>query len=629
MIARQVRTTPGSDHQPKAAAPTSIPANPLSFWSWVPTASVREKELDLSARRSHNARVVAARRKKGYIEQKQPKDYLQSSEPTDFTSRPLAPPALLKGNSDPFDSFTIHVSPHVTRMVRFARDSYYPSQTLTPWRRLNIHRRQHEGLHFFEIGWSSADCTIAHLASYGAALVRILPPDARRQLEQTWLEVRSLALRRLRNSLAMHSSIGPFSVGLMQQCLYLYKCDVEARIFTSAKIHGTMLRQLLQRTPLNSTTICLFLSVMGNVLQFVCFQLEAPVMTYDDWHPQMWRNIWAKAENILVTRSPHLMPGLHGDIKSPYLREVLSRFRIYLATPNFGPDPSTPQGKTQLNIISMWPVTRIVDDTVKLFAHFQTLRDQYRGQFDNGHVSPTDLWEALLTLSTLCTIRHYLNSPHLDDSNIDLHDASSSLAPLLRSILVNYLRSTSEHDLEQHAEVLFWVYFTGALYEQRSGEYRQQMLKWEFQMQTVAFSARRSTMGIKDSSAATSSTCISRSPNVSTTLKTSTRPDTSLDTNTEKSTSPNTSTPTYVEADTNHDTPVSKPNLTPSTNSKSTNNSNVDESTPFYFTKNLARQAQRLQLQRWGEARDVLARVAYCDELLEVRVEEWWEEIFS
>ena len=612
----QVRTKLEFDHKPKATLLTGLSATPLSFSSWVlPTASIREKELDLSARRSHSARVVAARRKKEREERNKAKAGLHNSEPTDLTSRPLALPALLKGNSDPFDSFSIHISPHINRMVVFARDSYYPSMTLTPWRRLRTHRKQQEGLHFFELGWSSADCAVAHLASYGAALIRILPTDSRRQLEQTWLEVRYLALQRLRNSLATYSSAGLSSVSLVKQCLYLYKCDVEARLFSSARIHGTMLRHLFKRTPVNSTTICLFLSAMGNVLQFVCFQLEAPVMTYDDWYPSMWRYIWTKTEDLLASRLPHLTSELHYGIKAPYLREVLSRFRMYLATPDFGPDPSTPQGRMQLDRPSLWPVSRIVDDTVKLFAHFQTLMDQYRDHLHSEHLPRTDLlWQAVLALSTLCTIRHYLNSPHLDDSNIDLRDASSTLAPLLRTTLVDYLHNASERELVQHAEVLFWVYFTGALYEQRSGEYHQQMLK--LQMQTLA-STRASTS--MEGTTASSSTRSSISPNTSTY------------TNTTANTPTNTS-----KTDTSQDSPCLTPSPSTSTNStttnsnsNTTNNYSTEDSIVFYFTKNLARQAQHLHLQRWADAQKTLGRVAYSEELLDVEVEKWWEGMFE
>ena len=639
MTSGQGRTRLKPEHQAKATPLTGLSATPLSFWSWTPTASLRDKELALSARRSHNARVNHARRKKELEKQNNTKAYLHNTESTDLTTRLSARPALLEGNSDPFDSFPMHVSPHVTRMVHFARDSYYPSMTLKPWRRLRRHRKQQEGRLSFEIGSSSADCTIAHIASYGAALVRILPVDARHELEKTWLEVRSLALRRLRESLAMHGSADPFSVIIMQQCLYLYKCDVEARLFSSARIHGAMLRQLLKSTPANPTTISLFLSVMGNVLQFVCFQLEAPVMTYNDWHPHMWRTFWTKAENILATRSQHLTARLHDCINSPYVREVLSRFRIYLATPSFGPNPSTQEDTAQLSMISLWPVTRIVDDTVKLFAHFQTITARYKDQLRNKHLPPTNLWEALTTLSTLCTIRHYLNSPRLDNSNISLRDASSTLAPLLRRTLVDYLRSTPEHELEQHAEVLFWVYFTGALYEQRSNDYRQQILKLESQVQTPASGVRRSTVCMEDSSHATSSTRASAGPNIGPIPHTSTSPsintssntssNTSLDKSTIPSISPNMNTPTYSRAGTKYNSHTPGSSLTPNTNSNSINTSNVDESTEFYFTKHLARQAQRLQLQRWRDAQHMLARVAYCEELLDVAVEEWWEKLFQ
>ena len=383
-------------------------------------------------------------------------------------------PTLWKGGSDPFNSCTVYVSPLVNRMIVFARDCYYPSLAYAPWLRRWFIPKNGKPWLFFNLGSSSADCMAAHLASYGAALVQILPVDARRCLEPVRLETRSLALRTLRRSLTAHGSTAEGTVILIQQCLYLFQADVEARMFTSAEHHGKMLRQLFANVPWTSRSVYLYLSGIHTVLQMVCFQFKAPVMTFDEWHPRRWRSTWFRAEVMLASLSPLPAATIHEDIKYSNLREILNRFRWTLTPPCINPCSIASQIKNQNDMISLWSATRLIDDTIELLKRFIVLTKR---ETQSSMFQAEMLWEATLMLSTACTIRHYLCSPRLDGSSINLRDVSLVIAPKLRDTILNLLAVTSELDLQNHAEVWLWIYFTGALYEQQNGLYRQKMLR--------------------------------------------------------------------------------------------------------------------------------------------------------
>lgn len=93
-------------------------------------------------------------------------------------------------------------------------------------------------------------------------------------------------------------------------------------------------------------------------------------------------------------------------------------------------------------------------------------------------MSTTDVQqEAMLTLTTFCAIRHHAHSPYLDDTDIDLRDASYILAPKYQETLENLESSISEQESEKLSEVLLWVCFIGAIFEQRRSLYHLQMLE--------------------------------------------------------------------------------------------------------------------------------------------------------
>jgi hypothetical protein len=495
---------------------------------WTPNQSIRRRELDMAARRSHAAKLTRRKRATTNIqasadasgggvdaiprrngatrtvtEHPSQKDSrplegcpepLTSESPSEYRSPPFIhgtechspdPPPPIKGNSDPFDSFVVRVDPHINRMISFARDSYYPALALVPW--LQKYRKANDKLRYFELGRSRDCCKAAHLASFGAALVRLLPERGRAEIETAWLRVRGLALQKLQNSLTSQSRTSDVTEALTQQCLYLFQTDTEARLFSGALMHGQTLRGLFLKTAPNSTVIYLFLSAMHTVAQNCTLQLNAPIMTYDDWHPDMWHSLWTQAEGLL--ESCVLLKPLHNSITPyPHLSSALFHLRLALAPYSHELDSSLNASyegeRSKMELISLWSATRLVNDSLRLWTHFVSLCKLLdslhhlpsRPSIHSKTVRTRFLWDAVLTLTTVVSIRAYINSPHVDGSAIGLRDASMSIAPRYLQLVADLLGYLTEEERGAHGEVLLWVLFTGATYEQRHTDYRRDML---------------------------------------------------------------------------------------------------------------------------------------------------------
>lgn len=400
---------------------------------------------------------------------------------------------LKQGNSDPFNSYPIEVNPHINHMIAFARASYFPSLSVVPWLRKEA-RKDAQGrdpLRFFELGRASPETTVAHITTYGACLLRLLPDGAyRHAFEKTWLELRSQALQtaRARSALTLHTKDSTPALFLVRQVLYLFQGDIEARLFSTAKIHVKMLRHLLVHLAPNQTAIFLFLTAMHSTLETACFTLQPAVMTFDNWHPEMWQSLWSNAEALLSPVSTGHIESLPPVFTSPFLRDILLRFRKYLTIPIMNFSTATAPERAQNDLISLWAATRLVDDAAKLLNYFVALTNphaQYPALLGATHIPPTKgdaSLQAGLTLTLFCTIRQYVHTAPLDDTDIDVRDASYVLAPKLQEIIQALLASPSfsrEENEERnwrYDEMLFWMYFTGAVFEHGGTIHRRQLL---------------------------------------------------------------------------------------------------------------------------------------------------------
>lgn len=478
---------------------------------WKPGTSVRERELERSAQRSHAARVANANRRKkvqlrlaGYDEPSTPvlgkcnepsfgasheappndedidserphqnSEGSSSSQPSVTPPTPQPTTILKRGNSDPFNSFVIDITPTFNRIITFARDSYFPSVTVPKWLRSKASSLPDP--HAFAFGLSSTDSALAHVSTYGACLLRILPRSSRRsQVEDTCLQVRTQALERLRALITQQSKNTPPPFSLFQQVLYLFQGAMEARDFDAAKVHGRMLRHLLLSLPYNPTTTFLFVNTMHTMLEVATHTFQPSIVDFDQWHADQMKTYWTYAESLLP---PYELEDVHPCISSPLLKDSLLTLRKWLARGDaLLSDTPAPTGP-QRDLISLWSHTRPVSDCLDLLKHFLTLSNVPSFASPSRSYEAGTTLEAALTLTLFCNIRKYVHNSYLDDTDNDLRDATHVLAPRLREVIEALLASTTHEEQENHAEALFWVYFTGAFFEQGKCIYQQLLLK--------------------------------------------------------------------------------------------------------------------------------------------------------
>jgi hypothetical protein len=390
---------------------------------------------------------------------------------------------------------------------------------------------------------------------------------------------------------------------LIQQCLYLYQCDLEGRFLDTAEIHGRTLKYLFQSLSPSPITMLLFLTAMHTMLELAVLTQSSPIMTFEDWHPNVWQALWQSAETNLVSVCSETPADIHPAITSPYLRETLHRLRLYVALPSLEMPWHTPEGKGLSDMFAFWAATRLVDDAVHLLQHFLDLQEASKSRKSPSCASTsTDLastttirqpavfredakWESMLTLTLFCTLRNYAHSAFLDVTEIDLRDASLVLAPIYMTALEAISvpmptltpTTTSSHssqpDREDMAEVLLWIYFTGAMFEQRKSLYRGQMLDQQRQI-LIAPTATTTTTTINTSNEANDETqsardrgrcCSSGSPEVDKT---------------------------------------------------------------WYFTRSLANHARYMNITAWIEAKEILFRFVHAD-FLQPNPKCWWDSIFD
>ena len=200
-----------------------------------------------------------------------------------------------------------------------------------------------------------------------------------------------------------------------------------------------------------------------------------------------WKSIWSYAESLLP---PHELENPHLCIFNPLLQNSLLRLRKWLiwadSLRSNGPVPD----KSQNDLTHLWAYSRAVKDCTDLLKHFIYLPNMPPPAcLTRNHEAKMTL-EAAMTLTLFCTIRKYVHFAPLGDTDIELRDASYMIAPKLHDVIEAALICMTHEERERYAEALFWMYFTGALFEQGPCIYQQQMLEQCFVEEKWWFSRR-------------------------------------------------------------------------------------------------------------------------------------------
>ncbi|KAJ9607758.1 hypothetical protein H2200_007836 [Cladophialophora chaetospira] len=187
-------------------------------------------------------------------------------------------PVILAGNSDPFSSTTINVTPWVNHLLIFTRDFILPAnhgyEAALSGGKLYLHRYWRDNVQGLDDGTADG---YAYLARSAAILSRIKP---QRETNLLALEYIGKATSKLRESMLVTGD----STTHAWEVYALFAAEIAAHSFEAAAVHGHMLARLLQ--PEGQTITFEPRLLIGALIQDVtraCMSLSRPCLDLHRW----------------------------------------------------------------------------------------------------------------------------------------------------------------------------------------------------------------------------------------------------------------------------------------------------------------------------------------------------------
>ncbi|OCT51571.1 hypothetical protein CLCR_08407 [Cladophialophora carrionii] len=190
----------------------------------------------------------------------------------------VPPPVVLAGNSDPFASTTIAVTPLVNHLLIFTRDFILPAnhgnESALYGGKIHMHRYWRDNVRGLDDGRADG---YAYLARSAAILAKIKPENETVLLALHYI---GKATSKLRESMLKRED----SQAHMWEVYALLAAEVAAHNFKAAAVHGRMLARLLQ--PEGRTLKAEPRLLMGALFQDMtraCLWLTRPSFDLDRW----------------------------------------------------------------------------------------------------------------------------------------------------------------------------------------------------------------------------------------------------------------------------------------------------------------------------------------------------------
>ncbi|OAP63262.1 hypothetical protein AYL99_02489 [Fonsecaea erecta] len=227
-------------------------------------------------------------RKRQVEQHQQPQQQKGSPTTEDYDSgyeSGIPSPVKLAGNSDPFSTKAIAVTPEVNRLLVFTRDFILPAAHATEASvaggRLHMARFWRDSVRGLDNGGGVAG--YAYLARSAAILSTLTPRDRSSVVALQYL---GKATSNLRKSIVMHSSSSnPDASQADAWDVYALFCaEIAAANLSAAAVHGAMLRRLLQ--PVGRTVHAerrLLMVVLQQDITRACLSLTRPSFDLHRW----------------------------------------------------------------------------------------------------------------------------------------------------------------------------------------------------------------------------------------------------------------------------------------------------------------------------------------------------------
>lgn len=395
-----------------------------------------------------------------------------SRDERQLSSRTKPTTILQKGNSDPFESLSITVTPKVNQVLSFFRDTYLPinyaTQSTTYYRSFGAHQEWDDGIALLSTESSAQAFVTAFLS-----LLAKLNPNRTSLMESLISRGRSYAT--LRSHIQKSTNDDP---AILHSILFLYATEIFAGNSAQATIHGQTLRAHLLENIQEGRYHIVTTSTLVRALYFDSYfalsNVTRPIFTIDDWVTVHLKERFHGMEDLLEPIQPLFLMDLDEAIDCEFLRHVFNRFRLIMwiwTTPTAvaSEDPTD---------VSQWLLTNAHMLKSKLLSYYldlQPLIDENMEHSDPPLVADVGIVYCIrscLALGMLCFLSPFGGDPIIGGRPV--LGISETLLFHLQNVFHKILGSVAMPEvpaecdrLSKYHNALLWALFTGAQAEQR------------------------------------------------------------------------------------------------------------------------------------------------------------------
>ncbi len=386
------------------------------------------------------------------------------------------------GNSDPFNTLGLPITPQINNLITFIRDAYLPGIYITSYMKFKEsvpgaprHTTIGEGFHIFGRRtvvkvWNSMKeelsdegRALSWCSSYIPVLAKFSSPSTARELNLLAIDMRTKSMKILKEKIEKLSLEGAPDISLISQVVSLFRAACKEGDVAAAKIHAGIIQRLIDRVEVPDLHIrTLFMTCMNNDQEVAVAQMRNTFFDYENWIQKQILKFWAET---LHSNMPPLPTGydiLHKSIRMQATRKAAIRLRQYLY-----------YRSTTVNLDD----AQDLDRTDAVFTNFTTFSQYDAGVLINVYINLVagkvyNMEEFLRTIhaALALTTLHVLRRG-IFEATVYGHDHRSSdhmtVINHLEGTMRKVIHSTSADELSEYREALLWVCFYGARFEWR------------------------------------------------------------------------------------------------------------------------------------------------------------------
>jgi hypothetical protein len=425
-------------------------------------------------------------------------------------SSPLPKPMLLCGNSDPFQSTALTISPEINRVLSFMRDAILPAIYSTdilrqwspdPSSRINLLALP--SIISFQAANGDWQQQVAFLHDEGMALAGLsawthLLPELKTPQRMTGafpvdaslMRARSCAL--LCSRLQLERDLRSLSKDTVLHIFWLFRSEAISGSSKAACIHGDRLRVIVKHA-YSSGTIGI-----QSLIQFLFVDVDLATACMErtmfdiDWFVEVLKPLWLKGRSSLPSIDRQVQLGLSSMVEMQVLvsqmtnsfelfsklehralsecsshcrwqREVMTENRLYI---DLGRRPFSIQDCYKGGcgeVVYAYTASCSLVDLGRLVNLYQDLISDH-GAYSAGMSLGRRYTQACLVLAAMFVIRSIGHSAMVMGK--DIRDRSRVIMVHLRRCLPQAFCYTASEGL-RYAEAHVWSAYVGALYEKR------------------------------------------------------------------------------------------------------------------------------------------------------------------